>query len=464
MVFQRFDALLDAALPEILRIDSYAKAYAEWVTHVEPTLPVPAPSPQKVTIVCEGSPSATWLGALLKQQGNWDCIFTEGPVPLDRRFRVGRASSASTDFVLWVSAESELAPQALQTFAAQTDVDLAYADEDCTGRADPFFKPSFCRELARERDLLGGAVWVRRAAMRGNTPLDWALSLPERIRRIPAVLTHRTTPYVFGTRIERAVPAEARVSIIVPFRDKPELLTQLLSSIERHPPGVPVKWLWVDNGSTQKPPELPGRVLRDDGDFNWSRLNNLAAKEATGTHLLFLNNDVEAASDNWLHVLMQYACIADVGAVGANLWYPDGTIQHAGVVLGLKGLAGHVFARWREGSTPFGTPLQTRQVSAVTGACLLTPREVFTRINGFDESLPISGGDVDYCLRTSLRVLNVPHVKLLHHESLTRSGIALSAENLTREQAAYAPHLPDRLYNPNLTQLFTSCAPALERS
>lgn len=460
--YQRFDILLDRALPEILRVDSYETAYREWIERVETKRLVPPPPTFKVTIICQGSPSASWLSALLKQKGQWDCIFTEGPVPRDARFRVGRPETATTDWVLWVSAHAELAPDALQTFAACTDVDLAYADEDCAGRVAPFFKPSFCSELARERDLLGGAVWVRRSAMKGGTPLEWALNLPrKRIRRVHAVLSHRTTPYVFGERVVRDVPSGARVSIVVPFRDKPELLAQLLDSAERFPPGVAHEWLFVDNGSARSP-ALPGRVVRDDGPFNWSRLNNLGARHASGTHLLFLNNDVEAASRDWLRVLMEYASLDDVGAVGANLWYPDGTVQHSGVALGVKGLAGHVFSRWREGHTPFGTPLQTRQVSAVTGACLLTPRALFERLGGFDEQLPISGGDVEYCLRTKLRVLNVPHVKLIHHESLSRSGIALTKANIDRERAAYWPHLPDPFYNPNLTRMFTSCAPDLE--
>jgi len=458
---QHFDTLLDAALPEILRIDSYDAAYREWIANVESKQAAPPPPAMRVTIVCDGSPSPGWLKALLQQKGPWECVFTEGPVPRDARFRVGKPESATTDFVLWVSASSELAPHALATFAQHTDVDLAYADEDRAGRVEPFFKPSFCSELARERDLLGGAVWVRRAAMRGPMPLDWALKASS-VRRVPAVLSHRATPYSYAERQRREVPPGTKVSIVVPFRDKPELLEQLLRSMEHHAPGIDHEWVFVDNGSTEAPPALPGRTLRDDGPFNWSRLNNLGAKHATGTHLLFLNNDVEAASDGWLRVLLEYACIDGVGVVGANLWYPDGTIQHAGVALGVKGLAGHVFSRWREGHTPFGTPLQTRTVSAVTGACLLTPRALFEQLGGFDERLPISGGDVEYCLRTKLRVLNVPHVKLIHHESLSRGGIGLSRENLEREALAYGPHLPDRFYNPNLTTLFTSCAPAIE--
>ncbi len=460
---QHFDELLDTALPEILRIGNYDAAYAEWVARVESKQPAPPPPTSRVSIVCEGSPSPEWLKALLQQRGRWECIFTEGPVPRDARFRIGRPESATTEFVLWVSAESELAPHALATFAQHTDVDVAYADEDRAGRVEPFLKPSFCSELARERDLLGGAVWVRRSAMAaGPKPLDWALKA-SRVRRVPAVLSHRATPYVLGERVRREVPAGARVSIVVPFRDKPELLEQLLRSTDHHAPGIDHEWLFVDNGSVDLPRTLPGQTVRDDGPFNWSRLNNVGARHATGTHLLFLNNDVEAASDGWLRALMEYASLPDVGVVGANLWYPDGTLQHAGVALGVKGLAGHVFARWREGHTPFGTPLQTRTVSAVTGACLLTPRALFTELGGFDEALPISGGDVEYCLRTGKRVLNVPHVKLIHHESLSRSGIGLSRENLEREALAYGPHLPDRFYNPNLTTLFTSCAPNLER-
>lgn len=462
----RFDALLDGALPEILRIDSYAAAYREWVSRVEPSLPPPPPvsAPPKVTVFCEGSPATATVAALLEQKSDWTCVVQKGPVPLHPRFRVGTLESVKSEWVLWVSEDVELDRLALPWFSTCTDVDLAYADEDEVGRTNPFFKPAFCSELARERDLLGGAVWARRSAVRGGKPLDWALALPaSRIRRVARVLTHRTKPVSFSQRVVREVPAGAKVSVVVPFRDKPELLVQLLRSVERFEPGVEVEWLFVDNGSKVAMPPLPGRVLRDDGPFNWSRLNNLAAREATGTHLLFLNNDVEAASHGWLKVLMEYACQDDVGVVGANLLYPDGTLQHAGVALGVKGLAGHVFARHREGATPFGSPFQTRQVSAVTGACLLVRRSLFETIGGFDERLPITGGDVELCLRTGLRVLNVPHVKLVHHESLSRSGMGLSNENLTLEKAAYEKHLPDRFYNPNLTTVFTCCTPDLER-
>jgi len=101
-------------------------------------------------------------------------------------------------------------------------------------------------------------------------------------------------------------------------------------------------------------------------------------------------------------------------------------------------------------------------VSAVTGACLLTERTLFQSIGGFDENLPIGGNDVDYCLRVGKRVLNVPHVKLFHYESLSRAGIAISIDNIARERVSYARHVPDPYYNPNLTLCSLSCAPKLE--
>jgi O-antigen biosynthesis protein len=483
----RFERLLDLALPDILRLDSYATAYREWVEQVEPTLlppqaPVPTPP---VSIVCEATPSPQALAAIATQPGSWECLIATGTAPADPRFRCGGLDAAKGEWILWLSRDVVLATGALSWFlgaATGPNVDLAYADEDQLGRLNPFFKPGWCTELASERDLLGGAVWVRRSATQGATPLEWAMALPrQRVCRIPAVLSHRSTPSpLVPRRTRRRVSDGARVTAIVPFKDKPELTEQLFASVQRHGPGVDVDWVLIDNGSVfpetaQKVGAIQARtgatLLRDAAPFNFSRLNNLGARHARGSHLLFLNNDVEAASDGWLSVLMEYACIPDVGVVGANLWYPDGTLQHSGVAIGVKGLAGHVFARHHErlGPTPFGTPFQTRQVSAVTGACLLIKRHLFEQLGGFDERLPISGNDVDLCLRATaagFRVLNVPHVKLIHHESLTRTGIALSAENIAREREAYAPLLRegDPFYNPNLTALFTSCAPNLEGS
>jgi GT2 family glycosyltransferase len=423
----QFDALLNAELPGILALDSNQVVYERWIAEREPKPPAERPVPE--------------------------------------------------DWVLWKDDSVELAPGAAASFLAECDgVDLLYADEDWKGRTRPFFKPGWSRELALERDLLGGAVFVRRAAMQGPTPLDWALALPaQRIRRVARVLSHRHAPstwheeavrrheknverHAHGLRVRRPVP-KTLVSVIIPFRDKPELMAQLFRSVERHAPGVDVEWILVDNGSRQSVPTFGATVVRDDGDFNFSRLNNRGAAKAHGEYLLFLNNDIEVASDGWLAALLEYP---DAGVVGANLWYPDGTLQHSGVVIGLRGLAGHVFARQRGEETPFGSPLNTREVSAVTGACMLVKRETFHRVGGFDESLPVSGGDVELCLRIG-NALNVAHVKLIHHESLSR-GSTVPRENVEREREIYARALPhgDPFYNPNLTLRFTTALPNLE--
>jgi GT2 family glycosyltransferase len=417
----RFDTLLNAALPKILPLDSYQAAYERWTQERERALP------------------------------------RDRPVP--------------DGWVLWTSPDVEVAPGAAAAFLEESDgADLLYADEDWVGRERPFFKPGWSPQLALERDLLGGAVFVRRDAMQGPSPLDWALKLPpNRIKRVARVLSHRKRAskehekavqrnlkpgehiehHAHGLRIRRMVPPTL-VSIIVPFRDKPELMRQLFASVKRHPPWVDVEWILVDNGSREAVPTFGAKVLRDDGDFNFSRLCNLGAANARGQHLLFLNNDIEFESDGWLSALLEYD---DGGVVGANLWYPDGTLQHAGIVLGLRGLAGHVFARHHEGlgDTPFGSPFNARDVSAVTGACMLMHREVFERAGRFDERLPVSGGDVDLCLRVG-HAVNVPHVRIVHHESLSR-GSSVSAENIARERRRYSQLLPqgDPLYNPNLT-------------
>jgi GT2 family glycosyltransferase len=425
----QFDALLNAELPELLAFDSNQAVYARWIAEREAK-------------------------------------------PLADR-------AVPDDWVLWKDDAVELAPGAAAAFLAECDgVDLLYADEDWKGRTRPFFKPGWSRELALERDLLGGAVFVRRAAMQGATPLDWALALPaQRIRRVARVLSHRSATSAWheeavrrlfpsverhehGLRVRRP-PPKTLVSIIVPFRDKPELMAQLFRSVERHPPGVDVEWILVDNGSRETVPTFGATVVRDGGDFNFSRLNNRGAAKARGEYLLFLNNDIEVASDGWLASLLEYA---GAGVVGANLWYPDGTLQHSGVVVGLRGLAGHVFARSRGEETAFGSPLNTREVSAVTGACMLMKREAFQRVGGFDESLPISGGDVELCLRIG-HAINVAHLKLIHHESLSR-GAHVPRENIERERELYRRALPqgDPFYNPNLTQRFTTAAPDLEPS
>ncbi len=233
--------------------------------------------------------------------------------------------------------------------------------------------------------------------------------------------------------VRRLPSSEPLVSVVVPFRDEPALLATCCTSMRADPGYDRVEFVLVDNGSEL--PETaalldrlalePGvRVLESPGPFNWAALNNLAAREASGEVLLFANNDIEARSARWLHAMLGHALRPEIGAVGARLVYPDGAIQHAGVVVGLGGIAGHVL-RGLPGDHPGynSMAIQTRDCSVVTGACMMTRRDVFDSVGGFDEHLPVAFNDVDYCLSLRERgflVVYTPLAELVHHESRSR--------------------------------------------
>ena len=167
------------------------------------------------------------------------------------------------------------------------------------------------------------------------------------------------------------------------------------------------------------------RVIRDDSPFSYSAINNLGASQATGDVLCFLNNDIEVISHDWLEELVSQACRPGIGAVGAKLLYPNTTIQHAGVVLGIGGWAGHAhkgFSLYAHGYV--GRASLASNFSAVTGACMAVQKKHFDQAGGFDEvNLKVACNDVDLCLRFAemgLRNLFTPHALLFHHESATR--------------------------------------------
>ncbi len=243
------------------------------------------------------------------------------------------------------------------------------------------------------------------------------------------------------------------VSAIVPFRDSTTLLRACADSLHagamelgehvaeltgEHSVGsFGLELVLVDNGSTE--PEtatllegLQARlsqdvdvlVRRDDRPFNWAALNNAAAADSHGEVLLFVNDDVQGGSRGWMELLVAQALRPEVGVAGARLVYPDGRLQHAGIVLGLAGATGHVLAGLEPGRPGYlGMAVLTRDVSAVTGACMATRREVFEQLGGFDEALGLDFNDVDYCLRArrrGFRVVLEAGAELVHHESPSR--------------------------------------------
>jgi GT2 family glycosyltransferase len=236
-----------------------------------------------------------------------------------------------------------------------------------------------------------------------------------------------------------ALPAELlhnapEVSAIIPTRNHVALLRHCIEGVERADyPNVEI--LVVDNGSDDpetlaylEQKEAAGhKVLRRPGPFNFSVLNNEAVQQASGAMLCFLNNDVEMIDQNWLALLMRQAVRPQIGAVGAMLLYPDRTIQHAGVYLGIGGGAGHAHRFLREEDTGYFDRARLPQlVSAVTAACMVVDRDKFLEVGGFDETLfPVAFNDVDLCLKLNSRgwqSFYEPRAKLIHHESKSRGS------------------------------------------
>jgi GT2 family glycosyltransferase len=446
------------------------------------------------------------------------------------------------DFIALMDHDDEMPPHALYMVAveldAHPDADLIYSDEDKIGidgrRREPYFKPDWSPALFHAQNVVSHlgvyrAALVRevggfREGLEGSQDYDLALRIaarttPERIRHIPHILYHwrlsRRT-HTFSTdslpvaidaarralsediartdptadivesaipgywRVRRALPSPApRVSLIVPTRDRVELLRACIDGLLHHTDYPDLEIIVVDNDS-RDPQTLTYladiaaddrvRVLRVEGEFNFSALNNRAAAVATGALLGCINNDIEVIGPDWLAEMVSQAMQPGVGAVGAKLYYADDTTQHAGVVLGLGGIGGHVHRKaLRREYGYFGRLQLLRDVSCVTAACMVMRASVFVEIGGFDEvNLKIAYNDVDLCLRireAGYRIVWTPYAELYHKESASR-GSDLLAANLARfaREVAYMKQRwgavleRDPFYNPNLSLAEENCS------
>jgi GT2 family glycosyltransferase len=241
-----------------------------------------------------------------------------------------------------------------------------------------------------------------------------------------------------------------------------ELLVRCLDSLTTKTGYAPYEIVVVDNDSQSEEArayfsQFRHRLLRYDGPFNFSAINNFAVEQTDSPWLLFLNNDTEVIESDWLTVMAEHVQRPEVGAVGPKLLYPDDTVQHAGIVVGVGGIAEHAFRGLPAEAPGVCRQLQTtRNYSAVTGACLLTRREVFDEVGGFDEErLPVTFSDVDLCLkmrRAGYRIIYTPFAKLYHHESGTRRPAVepLETEVMRERWAEVLEH--DPYYNPNLSR------------
>lgn len=270
------------------------------------------------------------------------------------------------------------------------------------------------------------------------------------------------------------------ISIIIPNKDHVEDLELCLSSIQKKSTYPSYEILVVENNSENQETfayyeELPkkypkARVLTWTKEFNYAAINNYAAKQARGEYLLFLNNDVEIITPGWMEEMLGICQQKSVGIVGAKLYYPDDTIQHAGVVVGLGGIAGHIMCRALRSDIGYmGRMISVQEITAVTAACMLVKTQVFWKVEGFDEAFQVAFNDIDLCMKVrelGKLVVFTPHAELYHYESKSRGGedTPEKQKRFTREvnrfEVKWARELAlgDPYYSPNLSLTEGDCS------
>jgi GT2 family glycosyltransferase len=301
--------------------------------------------------------------------------------------------------------------------------------------------PDDYRELIHELNRRYRREWDRAERLRDEladirASRAWRLLAWLRRCKRRLLAPHPSPPqgvaFAWGALPERPGQPRGRVSIVIPFKDRVELLRGCLRSFRSCTYRL-FDIILVDNGSTEPRTQryldhVAGRgrvrLVRCPGPFNFSRLCNEGARKASGDHLLFLNNDTEVLSPDWLEQLLVIERHPEVGVAGATLLYPDRTIQHAGMFPRGDGTWTHAYrGRPEDFEGLHGELRHVRVVPAVTGACLLIRRLLFQEVGGFDERLPVTFGDLDLCARVRAKgflIVVTPHARLLHFESLSR--------------------------------------------
>lgn len=371
----------------------------------------------------------------------------------------------------------------------ETNADLIYSDEDKLEMdgtySDPFFKPDWspdyllstnyiCHFAVYKKSIGDRLGWINRG-YDGAQDYDFVLRFTEQaksIEHIPKILYHwrkipGSTAESFGSKsyaqiagknavtaalarrnidgyveeniipghyiVRRKIEKEPKVTIIIPTKDKIDLLSVCIASVLEKTTYSNYEIIVINNRSEEEATFEYFNHMKDhimvldfNEEFNYSKMNNFAVENSTGEFLLFLNNDTEVIEPNWLTSMVEHGLRKDVGVVGAKLLYTNNTIQHAGVILGVGGVANHAFLNLsRESHGYFGMLRDIRNCSAVTAACLLVRRDVFNEVNGFNEKdLKVAFNDVDLCLKIrdkSYLCIWTPQALLYHHESATRT-------------------------------------------
>ena len=389
--------------------------------------------------------------------------------------------------------------------------------EDGKQRLEPLFKPDWSPEIMLSANYLTHLCVIRKSLvdkMGGflsdtDGAQDWDLFMrvtenTDKIHHISRVLYHwresetscalwcsAAKPYIFDAqrnvlnnhlkrlgksaelilippgiwRIKWTIKEEAKISIIIPTKDNIMKLRPCVESILNKTSYQNFEIIIIDTGS-KKPESLTYydkisidqkiKIINYNQPFNYSAVNNLGEKHATGEILLFLNDDTEVITSDWLEEMAGWIQQEEIGIVGAKLLKPDNTIQHAGVILGMQGFAGHPFAGAKDNfNGPFGSTEWYRDYLAITGACMIVRKKVFEKAGGFNESFLLMGSDVELCLRiwkNGYRIVYTPFAKLVHHEASTRSKYIPPQDFMTSYEH-YESFLKngDPYYNKNLS-------------
>jgi len=453
-----------------------------------------------------------WCAALLDPTGRWISWAAAHPDVLllatEKNVWQSMADHLPGEWLVPLVAGDKLCSEWGDIFKLRLlpDADIIYWDEDQLSpqgrRVQPLFKPDWSPELLFSLNYLETAAFRKSLVCELAQPgeiLDaswifFAGQMARCIVHLPFVLTHRASGSASGLTVHaqgaqaylsrmgytgaKAWVTEDKklrvswesdtplVSVIIPTRNNLALLRRCLETLFEKTDYPAYEVILMDDHSTdpavlafynemrQTRPNV--HIYENTEAFNYSRVNNHGAAKAKGDLLLFLNNDVEILESGWLKEMVRWVQVSGVGMVGAKLLYPNGSIQHAGIVLGMTGHAAHVYAG--KPGLPHGlfvSPEAYRNVSAVTGACMLVRRDIFRSQGGFDEQLGLVFNDVDLgvrFVRSGYRVVYTPAAVLIHYEGRSRAryippgDIHLGAQRLAEEIAA-----GDRFYNPNLS-------------
>ncbi len=406
---------------------------------------------------------------------------------------------SKSPWLMPITAGDRIAPGTAQSYRdamVRSACTVIYSDDDeiATGghRSRPHFKPDWNAELQRHHDYVTGACIIKadRAALENAARAqDWASVLIENAilaggdaEHVCKVLHHRydrPAPRLPLPAV-KLVPDLPRLSAIIPTRNRVDLLSTCIEGLASTDyPDLQV--IVVDNDSDDEATldyleqlaDRGVRVIRHEGAFNYSAINNRAVAEATGELICLLNNDIEVLSPDWLAIMATQALREEVGAVGAQLLYPDGRLQHAGVVIGVGNAAGHAhrFLDPKEEGY-FRRHALPQYVTAVTAACLVVRRDRFLAVGGLDESaFPVAFNDVDLCLRLNSRgwqSFYEPRASLVHHESVSRGfdrdpvGAARFARELAALQNRWrTAEIYDSYHHPRLSRASEQFALAL---